>query len=339
MSPLPASPALNSLLRLLREGAPLVERVGALRRLLLEHPGTRQAWYLAWQPQAQTYTPVPPSPALPPGAGEPNRASDLALRERLVRDGRLALDELRRSASWLGARLRRAGVEHGMAFALDLQAGDEGLLLVASDTPQSAALDWLGLLLAPLLAAARGVTRAAPFLAADPQPALLLDGEAQAVDGIQPGLPCLAWRAAARGLARLPPGQPWATGARQPGAGAGPRRGGGGVRRTHPALAVHSRQRRGPGAGALPRRNRQPARRARGGAGQPAVPADHREHHRPDFPAYPRRHFPRRLAGFLDPARLLAGGTARASGAGVVPPPGPRPGGAARAKRWSRTAT
>ncbi|HFI2212659.1 TPA: PAS domain-containing sensor histidine kinase, partial [Pseudomonas aeruginosa] len=134
MSPLPASPALNSLLRLLREGAPLVERVGALRRLLLEHPGTRQAWYLAWQPQAQTYTPVPPSPALPPGAGEPNRASDLALRERLVRDGRLALDELRRSASWLGARLRRAGVEHGMAFALDLQAGDEGLLLVASDT-------------------------------------------------------------------------------------------------------------------------------------------------------------------------------------------------------------
>uniref|UniRef100_UPI0039787BBF hypothetical protein n=1 Tax=Pseudomonas aeruginosa TaxID=287 RepID=UPI0039787BBF len=60
MSPLPASPALNSLLRLLREGAPLVERVGALRRLLLEHPGTRQAWYLAWQPQAQTYTPVPP---------------------------------------------------------------------------------------------------------------------------------------------------------------------------------------------------------------------------------------------------------------------------------------
>ncbi|WP_208571130.1 hypothetical protein, partial [Pseudomonas aeruginosa] len=58
MSPLPASPALNSLLRLLREGAPLVERVGALRRLLLEHPGTRQAWYLAWQPQAQTYTPA-----------------------------------------------------------------------------------------------------------------------------------------------------------------------------------------------------------------------------------------------------------------------------------------
>ncbi|WP_179358983.1 hypothetical protein, partial [Pseudomonas aeruginosa] len=56
MSPLPASPALNSLLRLLREGAPLVERVGALRRLLLEHPGTRQAWYLAWQPQAQTYS-------------------------------------------------------------------------------------------------------------------------------------------------------------------------------------------------------------------------------------------------------------------------------------------
>ncbi|MEI4809886.1 hypothetical protein WA852_28700, partial [Pseudomonas aeruginosa] len=55
------------------------------------------------------------------------------MRERLVRDGRLALDELRRSASWLGARLRRAGVEHGMAFALDLQAGDEGLLLVASD--------------------------------------------------------------------------------------------------------------------------------------------------------------------------------------------------------------
>lgn len=200
MSPLPASPALNSLLRLLREGAPLVERVGALRRLLLEHPGTRQAWYLAWQPQAQTYTPVPPSPALPPGAGEPNRASDLALRERLARDGRLALDELRRSASWLGARLRRAGVEHGMAFALDLQAGDEGLLLVASDTPQSAALDWLGLLLAPLLAAARGVTRAAPFLAADPQPALLLDGEAQAVEFNQAFLALLgerpreAWR-------------------------------------------------------------------------------------------------------------------------------------------------
>ncbi len=115
--------------------------------------------------------------------------------------GWLALDELRRSASWLGARLRRAGVEHGMAFALDLQAGDEGLLLVASDTPQSAALDWLGLLLAPLLAAARGVTRAAPFLAADPQPALLLDGEAQAVEFNQAFLALLgerpreAWRA------------------------------------------------------------------------------------------------------------------------------------------------
>ncbi|MGC3743271.1 PAS domain-containing sensor histidine kinase, partial [Pseudomonas aeruginosa] len=72
--------------------------------------------------------------------------------------------------------------EHGMAFALDLQAGDEVLQLVASDTPESAALDWLGLLLATLLAAARGVTRAAPFLGADPQPAQLLDREAQAVE-------------------------------------------------------------------------------------------------------------------------------------------------------------
>ncbi|HFK1969512.1 TPA: PAS domain-containing sensor histidine kinase, partial [Pseudomonas aeruginosa] len=49
--------------------------------------------------------------------------------------------------------------------------------------------------------AARGVTRAAPFLAADPQPALLLDGEAQAVEFNQAFLALLgerpreAWRA------------------------------------------------------------------------------------------------------------------------------------------------
>ncbi|WP_374987901.1 hypothetical protein, partial [Pseudomonas aeruginosa] len=66
MSPLPASPALNSLLRLLREGAPLVERVGALRRLLLEHPGTRPA------PSLKHLRPPPPAnPGLNPGGPPP----------------------------------------------------------------------------------------------------------------------------------------------------------------------------------------------------------------------------------------------------------------------------
>lgn len=84
---------------------------------------------------------MPSLPTLPPGAGGPNRASDLALCERLVRGGQLALDGLRRSAFWSGARLRHTDAERDMAFVSDLQAGDESLLLVANDTLQSVVLD------------------------------------------------------------------------------------------------------------------------------------------------------------------------------------------------------
>lgn len=141
-----------------------------------------------------------PPPVLPSGAGEPDRVNDLALRERLARDGQLAPDELRRSAPWLGTRLRRVDMEYGMALALDLQIGDEGLLLVVSDTSQSVALGWLGLFLAPLLTATHGVTRAAPFLVANPQPAPLLGGETWVVEFNQAFLvlpgerPREAWR-------------------------------------------------------------------------------------------------------------------------------------------------
>ena len=57
---------------------------------------------------------------------------------------------------------------------------------------------------------------------------------------------------------------------------------------------------------ALSRRHARGARGARGGPCRQAVPADHREHHRPDFPAYPRGRVSRCLAGLMDTARVLA---------------------------------
>ena len=238
MSPLPASPALNSLLRLLRAAgragrcaAPLAARTSGRARPGT-WPGSREA----------TYTPVPPSPALPPGAGEPNRASDLALRERLVRDGRLALDELRRSASWLGARLRRAGV--GMAWPPST-CRPATKACCWWPAIRRRALRWTGSACSSHRCSPPPV--ASPALRRSSRPTrnrrCCSTARRRRWNSTRPSLPCLASGRA--GLARLPPGQPWATGARQPGASAGPRRGGGGVRRTHPALAVHSRQRRG----------------------------------------------------------------------------------------------
>ena len=137
-------------------------------------------------------------------------------------------------------------------------------------------------------------------------------------------LPRAARRAGRRCTGGAATGQSATTGAGMPDARAGGRGRRGAGRRTHSDLVLHPRRGRATRAGALPRRLARGARGARSGPCRQAVPADHREHHRPDFPAYPGGRVPRCLAGQLDAARLLAGTAAWAWRAGPAASAGPQ---------------
>ncbi|MDR8017125.1 sensor histidine kinase [Ectopseudomonas guguanensis] len=174
---------LQSWLRIQREAPPLGERAEALRQALLGCPQVRQAWYLAWQPASRIYAQVDGGPRLPPGMGDPLEASDEALFAALGEQSSLPFDALRRLPCWLAGRLRRAALHHGQALALQLQAGQPGVLLLQVD--EAAGLEWLPWLrelLVQMVELASGLARSAPLLSSDPQPALLLDAEARLLE-------------------------------------------------------------------------------------------------------------------------------------------------------------
>jgi len=178
-----AAVPLQAWLRIQREAPPLNERAAALRRAVLGCPQVRQAWYLTWQPASRTYAQDDDGPRLPPGQGDPLAASDQELFEALTTQPCLSLETLRQMPCWLAGRLRRAAIHHGQALVLNLEEGGAGLLLLQVD--EDAGLEWLPWLrelLAQLVGLAGGMSRSAPLLSADPQPALLLDARARPLE-------------------------------------------------------------------------------------------------------------------------------------------------------------
>lgn len=174
---------LQSWLRLQRDAVPLAQRAEALRHTVLACGPVRQAWYLCWQASSCTYAQEGGGLPLPPGQGDPLEASDLRLFERLQQHPQLSLEALRQLPCWLAGRLRRAALSHGQALALELLPGQPGLLLL--EVNEDASLDWLpGLhsMLGQFIQLASGMARSAPLLAADPQPTVLLDAQAQLLD-------------------------------------------------------------------------------------------------------------------------------------------------------------
>ena len=166
------------LLRLVSEQRPLGECAAALCELLRGCPPVRAAWYLAWQPASGSYLPVCGG-RLPPAADDPLTLNDQPLFALLREHDPLPIAELRNLPCWLAGRLRRAGVEQGLAVSLSLLPGQPGLLLLHVGEGSDPALELALALLRSLLVTAAGQPSGTPWLDADPQPALLLDGDAE----------------------------------------------------------------------------------------------------------------------------------------------------------------
>lgn len=174
---------LNTLVRLVREQAPVAAQADVLQRLCLERDGVERALYVEWQPRSQSFEALAGASRLPPGSGDPLQANDLALLGRLDGVIRLPLRELLGTPCWLSGRLRRAGWSQGLALVLPLREEGQGLLLVESASADAEAwLGWIGELLGDVLALAHQARRTAPLLSADPQPALVLDDTDTLVD-------------------------------------------------------------------------------------------------------------------------------------------------------------
>jgi len=175
-------PELNTLVRLLREPAPAAAQADALLALCRARAPLERALYLAWRPRSRSYEALGDE-RLPPGAGDPLQANDEALHAAFAGRRDMPLDELLALPGWLGGRLRRAGWSHGLALNLAL-GGEPGLLLLAArDAAAAPWLGWVGELLGEVMALAGGARRTSPLLAAEPLPALLLDGDGQLLDG------------------------------------------------------------------------------------------------------------------------------------------------------------
>lgn len=174
-------PELDTLVRLLREPAPLPDQAAALLALCRARAPLERALYLTWRPRSRSYEALGDE-RLPPGTGDPLQASDEHLHAAFASRREMPLTELLALPGWLGGRLRRAGWSHGLALALALN-GEPGLLLLAAR--DAAATPWLGCigeLLGEVLALAGGARRTAPLLAAEPLPAVVLDAHANPLD-------------------------------------------------------------------------------------------------------------------------------------------------------------
>jgi PAS domain S-box-containing protein len=173
---------LHSWLCMQRESLPLAVRADALLRALHACPEVRQAFFLRWQAGTGIYSHEGSAPHLPPGFGDPLQASDQVVCERLLLEPRLSLSELRQLPCWLAGRVRRAGLNHGQALALVLDDGHCDLLLI--ELQEQVGSDWIDLvhaLLQALLASLPQQARGSLLLGSDPQPSLLLDIDARAL--------------------------------------------------------------------------------------------------------------------------------------------------------------
>src|SRR3990167_3459609 len=109
-------------------------------------------------------------------------ALPLAVRADALRRTLQACPEVRQAffLGWLAGRVRRAAISHGQVLALELDAGQPGLLLI--ELQEGVGLDWLGFiheLLLALLASLPAQARGSALLGSDPQPSLLLDTQAR----------------------------------------------------------------------------------------------------------------------------------------------------------------
>ncbi|MCR4159518.1 PAS domain S-box protein [Kerstersia gyiorum] len=194
---------LSSWLQLQRQAAPLAMKAVLLARSLRQCGGIGRVFYLAWQTQSRTYLQIGDH-HLPPGQGDPLAASDQTLHATMQHTPRLTLAALRELPCWLAGRLRRAGMEHGLALSLPLEAGTPGLLLVELDGAERS--DWLAWMHDALLALIQepATPQGPPLLATDPRPSLLLDGEA-GLHAMNPALLALLGEAPLSGFARCLP--------------------------------------------------------------------------------------------------------------------------------------
>lgn len=174
----PPAADLGSWIRLQRQSAPLEAKVDALLRSLEHCSGIVRTFYLTWHGGTQTYRHIGEH-HLPPGQGDPLNASDQVLYERLCDIPRLTLKELRSLPCWLAGRLRRAGINHGLALRLELERGVPGILLAELEEAERS--DWLAWMHDALMALAdeHPAHTKLPLLAADPRPSLLFDEHAQ----------------------------------------------------------------------------------------------------------------------------------------------------------------
>lgn len=180
--PAPAHELLE-LLRLAGEGVEQPALADALVRLAESRPEVRRAAYLIWQPGTGTYAELGAAERLPPGQGDPLQASDAALKAYLAGPGEATFEVVRQLPCWLAGRLRRAGLQQGVALALALTPDAPGVLLLALEPGTPAGLGgWVAQLLTVFLALARQQARPSPLLNADGEPALLLDAEGRLLD-------------------------------------------------------------------------------------------------------------------------------------------------------------
>lgn len=174
---IPAAADLGSWIRLQKQAAPLEAKVDALLRSLEHCSGILRTFYLTWHSGTQTYRHIGEH-HLPPGQGDPLNASDEALHARMSDTPRIALTELRNLPCWLAGRLRRAGINRGLALRLELECGTPGILLAELEDGERS--DWLAWMHDALVALAADppAHTALPLLAADPRPSLLFDAHA-----------------------------------------------------------------------------------------------------------------------------------------------------------------
>ncbi|MEJ2763515.1 ATP-binding protein [Photobacterium sp. MCCC 1A19761] len=160
-------------LRLLQQGS-AADQAAALCRYAQSWPGVSQAYWLSWQPHEQIYAHDGGGPALPPGQGDPLKASDALLFEQLSRESCLPLAQVRQGQTWLSGRLRRAGLAEGSLIALTPKI--PGVLVVATETEQhTAALAAMATLLQALLANRPEQPADVMLLQCDPLPGLRMN--------------------------------------------------------------------------------------------------------------------------------------------------------------------